>query len=144
MKLEFANFQNLIKQGQNKRYPDRSFGVLFTVIFVFLTHLFYDQEKVLLEQPFAILTVTLFIITLFKPILLRPFCMLWMKVGVLIAKIVSPLVIGLLFFSIITPISIFGRLVGRDELNIFKKPSTTNYSNYETSKTSLEKLRKMF
>lgn len=57
-----------------------------------------------------------FLVTLFKAEILRPLNKLWMNFGLVLGMIVSPIVMGAIFFIIFTPIGILMRLFGRDEL----------------------------
>ena len=60
-----------------------------------------------------------------NPKILLPLNKLWMKIGILLGMIVSPIIMGLIFFGIFTPIAFFMRLFGRDELRLrFKKKET--------------------
>jgi hypothetical protein len=64
-------------------------------------------------------------ITLLKSDLLLPLNKLWMKFGLLLGMIVSPIVLGIIFFGLFTPIAMLMRLSGRDELKVkfSQKPS---------------------
>jgi len=59
--------------------------------------------------------------TLLSPQLLAPLNRLWYGLGVLLGKIISPIVLGLIFFVLITPVSLVTRLFGRDELKMKKR-----------------------
>ena len=62
------------------------------------------------------------ILTLLAPQWLRPFNRAWFLLGELLGKIVSPIVLGVIFFLLITPVALVGRLLGRDELRLKRKP----------------------
>ncbi len=65
------------------------------------------------------------LITFFKADILRPLNKLWMSIGLVLGMIVSPIVMGFIFFVIFTPIGILMRFFGRDELLLrFKKKSS--------------------
>lgn len=70
-------------------------------------------------------SIVFFLVTLFKAEILRPLNKLWMGFGLVLGMIVSPIVMGAIFFIIFTPIGILMRFFGRDELLLqFKtKPS---------------------
>jgi hypothetical protein len=53
--------------------------------------------------------------------MLTPLNWLWYELGMLLGKIVNPIVLGFIFFVLITPVSIVTRLFGRDELRIKKR-----------------------
>tara|TARA_B100000959_G_C14459107_1_gene410103 strand:- start:60 stop:281 length:222 start_codon:yes stop_codon:yes gene_type:complete len=55
---------------------------------------------------------------LFNSKLLSPLNLIWIKFGELLGKIIAPIVIGIVYFIIVTPIGLFMRLIGKDLLNI--------------------------
>tara|TARA_B100000686_G_scaffold316156_1_gene363707 strand:- start:375 stop:629 length:255 start_codon:yes stop_codon:yes gene_type:complete len=59
--------------------------------------------------------------------LLLPLNILWFRLGIILGKIISPIVIGLIFFFIITPIALLGRLMGRDELKLKRNKVSETY-----------------
>ena len=59
--------------------------------------------------------------TLAAPRLLAPFNLAWFKLGLLMGKVVSPIVLGIIFFVLLTPVAVIGRLFGRDELRLKRK-----------------------
>ena len=54
------------------------------------------------------------------PKVLRPLNRVWYELGVLLGKVISPIVLGVMFFVLITPIAVITRIFGRDELKIKK------------------------
>ena len=66
------------------------------------------------------------IIAIIVPNILEPLNRVWMILGKLLGRIVSPIVLGLLFFILITPSGIISRWIGRDELRLKRK----NISSY--------------
>jgi hypothetical protein len=61
------------------------------------------------------------LLTIIKSKLLTPLNKLWLLLGELLGKIISPLVLGAIFFLIITPTALIGRVLGRDELRLKRK-----------------------
>ena len=104
---------------------NRNFGILFSLIFFIVSTFFYSQEESLLSTLFISLSILSLFIAFVRPKLLYPFNKLWMFLGFLIGSIVSPLVLGLIFFGILTPIAIILRLVGRDELLLKRRMKKT-------------------
>jgi len=101
------------------------FGYFFSFVFLIASIYFYFRE---INMTFYILgtcSIVFFLITFFKADILRPLNKLWMSFGLFLGMIVSPIVMGAIFFIIFTPIGILMRLFGRDELLLkFKiKPS---------------------
>lgn len=70
---------------------------------------------------FAVLSAAFALFALVAPGLLAPLNRLWMAFGLLLGKIVSPLVLGLIFMVLITPVALGTRLFGRDVLRMKKR-----------------------
>ena len=97
---------------------NRKFGLFFSVVFGAVAAYLYSTER----QAFAVALVLLAIATISLVIVksewLLPFNKLWMYFGLLLGKIVSPIVLGAIFFLLFTPIALVMRLVGRDEMRL--------------------------
>ena len=101
---------------------NKSFGYFFTFVFLISSSYFWLDKKLFFTTLFFLLAALFLAITVFKPHLLHPLNKAWMWIGFLIGKIVSPIIIGLIFFLLFTPMSLLMRLFGRDELKLkFKK-----------------------
>lgn len=75
----------------------------------------------------CLLSAALLGIATWRPMWLRPLSKLWLGVGLILGRIVSPLVLGAIFFLLITPVAFVGRLLGRDELRMRRSPRETSY-----------------
>ena len=106
---------------QNHLPSNKKFGLFFSAIFVLIAA--YAHFKFRIEfAVFALMTSALFAIAVFlTPEILTPLNRLWFSIGLLLGKIVSPIVLGLIFFVLITPVAFVTRLFGRDELKIKKR-----------------------
>lgn len=62
----------------------------------------------------------------FAPHLLAPLNRIWLEFGLLLGKIVSPVVLGILFFAVLSPVAVVTRLFGRDPLSI-RRRATASY-----------------
>lgn len=69
----------------------------------------------------------LFILALIAPSALSGLNRAWMKLGLLLSKIVTPIVMGLIFFTTVTPIGLLMRLFGKDLLNVKADPNAKSY-----------------
>lgn len=58
---------------------------------------------------------------------LKPLNRVWFKFGMLLHAIVSPLVMGLVFFTVVTPIGLVMRMAGKDPLRLKRDPSAATY-----------------
>ena len=129
---------------QLKLPSNKDFGILFTTIFFFITIYYLIQEKPLVFYIFASLFSVFFIITMFKPSLLKPLNKLWMMFGYLMGRIMNPLIMGVVFFLMITPIAIATRFFKRDELLIKKKDKGSMWNTRLESKIKPESFNNQF
>lgn len=73
------------------------------------------------------LSAVLFIVTLIKPALLHPFNLVWTRLGVLLGRLVTPVILGLLFFLVITPIGWLMRRMGKQALRLHPEAQAGSY-----------------
>ena len=102
---------------------ERRFGALFTVVFAALGawgH--YKGWALSTSVAWLAAAAVVAVVTVAAPRLLAPFNLAWFKLGLLMGKVVSPIVLGIIFFVILTPVAFFGRLFSRDELRLKRKP----------------------
>ena len=97
---------------------NKKFGLFFTAIFLVITGYFYAVETILVAYTFLGITLTFFVVTLIKADALFILNRSWMYLGLLLGKIVSPIVLGILFFGLFTPIALLMKLFRRDELRL--------------------------
>ena len=115
-----------MKSKNNFELPsNHKFGYFFTFIFFVASMYFLFKEINIAFYILGTFSIVFFLVTIFKAEILRPLNKLWMGLGLVLGMIVSPIVMGAIFFIIFTPIGILMRLFGRDELLLqFKtKPS---------------------
>ena len=105
---------------------DRSFGIVFTVVFTIITlwQLLSGNTPHWWALVVAVFCGTL---ALVRPALLAPLNHLWTRFGLLLNKITSPLIMGLLFYGIITPFGLIMRWAGKDPLRLRFDPSAESY-----------------
>ena len=97
---------------------NRKFGFFFTFIFAVVAAYFSYSANVSWTYVFAATALLFLLITLIKSDALLPLNKLWMRFGLLLGMIVSPIVLGVIFFGLFTPIAILMRFSGRDELRL--------------------------
>lgn len=120
----------------------RDFGL---VTGAFLAALFGLLLPWLLERSFPIWPWALFallaILGLAAPMVLRPVYRTWMRFGLLMGRIMTPVVLGLAFFVVIIPTALLKRLFGRDAMRRNFEASAKSYRviSKKPSKNSLEK-----
>ncbi|SRR5258708_37755390 len=95
---------------------NRSFGMTFAVVFALIAAWQGITQQAGGAITFGALSAVTLIIVVANPALLRPLNHAWMKLGVLLHAVVSPIVLGAIYFIIITPFGLAMRLGGRDAL----------------------------
>ena len=109
-----------------KMTENKKFGWFFVLVFFILATYAWIKDWGTAAIAVAICTIVLAVVTSFFSQALATPRHLWHLLGLLLGKIVSPLVLGTIFFVLITPVSMLTRLFGRDELKI-KKRSVESY-----------------
>ena len=96
---------------------NKSFGVLFFIVFLLIA--FWPLLESDSIRVWAIIISLIFLILgLLNSKILTPLKILWIKLGEVLGKIVAPIVMGFIYFVIITPIGILMRLIGKDLLGM--------------------------
>jgi len=107
-----------MKQETLQLPSDRKFGWTFAGIFTLIA----------LFQPWLFVVAVVFAgVTLYRAHWLAPAKRAWMKLGLLMHHVVSPVVMGLIFFAVFTPVGIVMRLFGRDAMNRAWDPAARTY-----------------
>ena len=101
---------------------NRSFGLLFFIVFLILG-LWPLKSGENLNFYFLAISLIFLILGLINSKLLSPFNKFWIKLGVILGNIIAPIVMALVYFVILTPVSLIVRLFGKDllALRFFKK-----------------------
>ena len=131
-----------MKINDNVELPsNQRFGYFFTLVFLIASIFLYFREINMIFYVLGTCSIVFFLITFFKAEILMPLNKLWMKFGLVLGMIVSPIVMGVIFFAIFTPIGILMRLFGRDELLLqFKaKPSYWTKRNEDIQSNSFRR-----
>ena len=97
---------------------NRKFGFFFTFVFALVAAYFYYSNNVLRAYVLIAIALIFLLVTLIKSDALLPMNTLWMRFGHLLRLIVSPIVLGIIFFGLFSPVSMLMRLGGRDELRL--------------------------
>jgi len=96
---------------------NKSFGIVFSIVFLLIAiyPLINNQEL----RVWSLVIATIFLILgLINSRALTPLNKLWFKFGLLLGRIVSPIIMGLIFFLVVTPIAFMMRIIGKDLLNL--------------------------
>ena len=96
---------------------NRSFGLLFFIVF-FIIGLWPLKNDLELNYIFIGISIIFLILGLMNSKILTPLNKIWVKFGELLGRIIAPIVMALVYFFILTPISLTMRIFGKDFLNL--------------------------
>ena len=96
---------------------NRSFGIVFFVVFLFISLYPLLNDRAI--QIWSLIVSLIFLILgLTNSKILSPFNKIWFKFGILLGKIISPLVMGIIFFFVVTPTGLLMKMFKKDLLNL--------------------------
>jgi hypothetical protein len=103
---------------------NRSFGIVFFIVFLLIA--FYPLINQGNIRIWSVLISLLFLILgIINSKILTPLNKVWFKFGIFLGKIISPVVMGIIFFLVVTPIAFLMRIFKKDLLNLkFNKNSS--------------------
>lgn len=106
---------------------NKKFGFFITLVFAFISAYFYFISSLIWVSLFATAAVIFLVITIVNADYLLPLNKLWMRFGLVLGMIISPIVLGVIFFGLFTPIAFLMRISGRDELRLKFKNKTSHW-----------------
>ena len=118
--------ENIAKKNEIKGGTNKSFGLVFSFVFALIGFwpAFFDEPI----RTWALgVTVILLIVSFSRPQILAPFNRIWFLIGLVLHKIVNPVVMGFIFYSAITPIGLIMQLLGKRPLNLAFDSTAKSY-----------------
>ena len=106
-----------MKNDKIKISSNRSFGIVFFIVF-FIIAIFPLLNGGSIRIWSIVLSIIFLILGLINSSILYPLNKIWFKFGILLGKFVSPIVLGVIFFFVVTPIGILMKILGKDLLNL--------------------------
>ena len=123
-------------QIKNKT-TNRSFGIVFFIVFLIVSLwplLNNDQIRY-----WALFVSILFLLLgIINSKVLTPLNKIWFKFGILLGKIVSPVVLAIIFFLVVTPTGLIMRMLGKDLLNLKKNKNKTYWIKKENNLSNMK------
>lgn len=112
----------------NKLPSNRNFGIVFFIVFLVI-----GLWPLLTQSELRIWSILISMVFIFLGIsnsnILTPLNKLWMKFGLLLGNIVAPIVMGIVYFGVVTPTGIMLRLFGKDILMLKKNKNSSYWLN---------------
>ena len=107
----------MYKKDDIKISSNKSFGIVFfTFFFLISLYPLIKNEELILWS--LLLSLVFLILGLLNSKILTPLNKIWFKFGILLGSVISPIIMGIIFFLVVTPIGLFMRLMGKDLLNL--------------------------
>jgi len=122
-----------------KRKNNITFGILFFIFFLIIgLYPLISNEPIRIWS--IIVSLVFLTVTIIKPNLFTFLNKLWIKFGILLGKIISPIVMGLVFFFVVTPIGIFVKILKKDVMGLKRGQS----SYWITREDKIQSMKKQF
>ena len=129
----------MASKSKIKISSNRSFGLVFFVVFLIIA-LWPLKSGEEFRLWSLVLSIIFFILGVLNSKLLTPLNKLWFKFGIFLGSIVSPIIMGIVFFLVVTPIGIIMRFLGKDLLRVNKnKIVSTYWINRDKQENSMKK-----
>ena len=121
-----------IKVGSNK-----SFGIVFFVFFLIIgLYPLINEENVRIWS--IVISIIFLILGLINSQILTPLNILWFKFGILLGRFVSPIVMGLVFFLVVTPTGLIMKLFNKDLLKLKKNKNSSYWIKRPETKSEMK------
>ena len=122
----------------------REFGVTFGAAVVVIFGLFFPWVLDLAWPAWPwVIAAAFWALALIQPLWLRPVYRAWMRFGLLASRVMTPLVLGIVFFVIISPMAMVMRLMGKDPMRRTLDPDLESY-RVKSTRSPKEKLERPF
>jgi len=118
--------EDLAREQRIEGSSDRTFGLTLAVLFLLIALAPLRHGHPPRWWWFAVAAVP-GLLALVKPVLLAGPNRLWVKLGILLGKVVSPIALAILFYGVLTPLALVMRLTGQDPLRLRLDPGADSY-----------------
>ena len=133
-----------MKLSDVKLPSNRSFGFLFSVIFLTSAILLIINDIFISSYVTFTFGFLFFLIAILKADILLPLNKAWMMFGLLLGRVISPIVLGFIFFGLFTPYSLVMKLFGRDELRLKLVERTSHWKERSLNKSQTDSFKQQF
>jgi polyferredoxin len=138
--------RKLLKSASQQLPSERRFGLLFTAVFALLGAYgwWFKAFESFLTFSFVGIGLLFGLVSIFSPKILAPLNKAWFYLGQFLGRIVSPIVLGIIFFGILTPVGLITRLFGRDELRLKRTKKDTYWVDRSPPGPQAESFKNQF
>ena len=118
--------EDLDREEEIKLSSDRSFGIVFFLVFLAVGVWIVSEEQSK-GWLFFVSAALFLVVAIARPSILGPLNRAWAKFGLLLGRVINPVVLGAVFFLVVTPIAVVLRLWGKDSLHLKSNPDLKSY-----------------
>ena len=116
---------------------NRSFGIVFCIVFLIISFWsFFDTAEI--RYWSLVIAIIFFTLGLLNSKILTPLNLIWFKVGIFLGNFISPIVMAIIFFIVITPISLLLKLFNKDVLNLKNNKDKTYWIKKNGPKSKMK------
>ena len=115
-----------LNREEVKVSSDQSFGIVFTLVFLAMG-IWVVSEGQSKGWLFFVGAALFLVVAIARPSIFGPFNRAWTKFGLLLGQVFNPLLLGVVFFLVVTPIAVAMRLWDKDSLHLKSKPGLKSY-----------------
>ena len=126
-----------LKMNHEKLPSNKNFGIVFSVVFLLIALYPLTQSKHIAIWSLSVSLIFL-ILGLINSRILTPLNKLWFKFGIFLGKIISPLIMGIIFFLVVTPTGLLMRFFGKDLLNLKYKKNKSYWIEKKGPKSQMK------
>ena len=123
---------------------NRKFGLTFSFIFFVIFLYFFLTSDFYLTYLFLFFSIIFLFFGIIFPKYLSKLNKAWMMLGLLLGKIVNPIVLGTIYFGLFTPIGLFRKIIGKDELKLRTKNINSYWQQREKVSINPESFKDQF
>ena len=116
---------------------NRNFGIVFFIVFLIISiYPLLNSESI--RYWLLIISLIFLILGIFNSSLLTPLNKLWMRFGILLGNIISPIIMGLVFFLVLTPTGLLLKLFNKDILKLKRNTRKTYWITKDSKNNSMK------
>tara|TARA_S200000501_G_scaffold263266_1_gene247122 strand:- start:938 stop:1339 length:402 start_codon:yes stop_codon:yes gene_type:complete len=133
-----------LSKSTNIYKSEKQFGYLLSFFLLALGSYICFLKNSSIGVTVLVLSFLTFLLALLRPSNLTFYTTAWIKFGTLIGKVFSPIILGFLYFGIFTPVSVFFKALGRDELNLKKSEVQSYWIKRDSTQIKADSFKNQF
>jgi hypothetical protein len=120
------------------------FAIFVSTFLFFVSILFFFNQKLSLSIMLVLLSFLFLSLAFLNPNSLNNLNKIWFKIGIMLGRITNPIILGLIFLVVITPVAIISKIFGRDELKLKNRNIYSNWIEINDITTNTNYFKNQF